>query len=69
MEYIGITRRRFLVINFPLLIHSEIILKEFTFVHHKENEDQFHKLQGRGLFSQEMTNNSNADVCEIAIGP
>ena len=24
--------------------------------HHKENEDQFHKLQGRELFSQEMTN-------------
>ena len=44
------------VINFLRLIHPEIILKEFTLTQHKENEDQFHKLQGRGLFSQEMTN-------------
>ena len=34
----------------------EIILKEFTLAHHKENEDQFLKLQGRKLFSKEMTN-------------
>ena len=26
-------------------------------LHHKENEDQFHKQQGRGLLSKEMTNN------------
>ena len=41
MEYIGITRKRFLVINFLRLIHPEIIIKEFTL-------DQFHNLQGRG---------------------
>ena len=29
--------------------------KEFTLAHNKENEHQFHKQQGRGLFSQEMT--------------
>ena len=56
MEYIGITGKCFLVINFLRLIHPEIILKEFTLAHHKDNEDQFHRLQGRGLFSQEMTN-------------
>ena len=53
------------------LVHPEIIIKEFTIAHHKENEDQFHKLQGRGLFSQEMTNkvrhNSNADICKKAV--
>ena len=35
----------------------DIILKEFSLAHHKENEDQFHKLQGQVKpFSQEMTN-------------
>ena len=38
----------------------EIILKEFILAHHKENEDQFLKLQGRRLFSQEMTNKIEA---------
>ena len=38
--------------NFQLLI-PEIMLKEFTPAHHKENEDQFHKQQGRGHFSQD----------------
>ena len=47
---------KFLVIHFPRLILPEIILEEFSPAHHKENEDQFHKLQGRGLFSQKMTN-------------
>ena len=42
------------------LIHAEIILKEFTLAHHKENEDQFLKLQGRRLFAQEMTNKIEA---------
>ena len=55
MEYIGITGKRFLIFNFPCLIHSEIIIKEFTLVHRKENEDQLHTLQGRRLCSQEMT--------------
>ena len=43
-----------MVINFLRLIHPEIILKEFTLAHLKENDDQFHKQQG--LFSQEVTN-------------
>ena len=38
----------------------EIILKEFILAHHKENEDQFLKPQGRRLFSQEMTNKIEA---------
>ena len=29
---------------------------EINLAHHTVNEDQFHRLQGRGLFSQEMTN-------------
>ena len=43
-------RKTFSVINFLRLIHSEIILKDFTLAHHKENKDQFHKQQGQGLF-------------------
>ena len=39
-----------MVINFLVLIHPEIILKEFTLAHHKENKDQFHKQHGLGLF-------------------
>ena len=31
----------FLVINFPRLIHLEIIIKEFTLAHHKESERTF----------------------------
>ena len=53
-------RKTFLVINFPRLVHPEIILKEFTLAHHKENKDQFHKQQGQRLFSQEMTNKKEA---------
>ena len=49
-------RKTFLVINFLRLIHSEIIIKEFTLAHHKKNEDQFNRLQGRRHFSKEMTN-------------
>ena len=51
MEYIWIAEKRFLVINFLRLIHPEIILKEFTLTHHKENEDQFHKLQEQETLS------------------
>ena len=40
MEYIGITGKRFLVINFLRLIHPEIIIKEFTLAHHK-GKDHF----------------------------
>ena len=47
MEYIWKT---FLVINFLFLIHTEIILKEFTLAQRKEQ-------QGQGPFSQEMTKN------------
>ena len=42
----------FLLINFLRLIHPEIILKELTLAQHKENKDQFHKMQGQGLYSQ-----------------
>ena len=45
-----------LVINFLRLIDPEIIIKKLTLAHHKENENQFHRPQGRGLLSQEMTN-------------
>ena len=38
----------------------EIIIKKYTLAHHKGNEDQFHKLQGRGHLSQEMTNKVKA---------
>ena len=40
-------RKTCLIINFLRLIHPEKIIKEVTFAHHKENEDQFHKQQGR----------------------
>ena len=50
------TGERFLEIIFLRLIHVEIILKEFSLAHHKENEGQFHKKQDRKLCSQEMTN-------------
>ena len=61
MEYIGISGKRFLVINFLRLIHSEIIIKDFNLSHHEENEDQFHKQEGQmKLFSQEMTNKIEA---------
>ena len=53
-------RKTFLVINFLRLIHSEIILKELTLAERRENEDQFHKQQGQGPFSQEMTNKIEA---------
>ena len=47
-------RKTFVIMNFLRLIHTEIILKEFFLLHHKENEDQFLKLHGRRLFSQEI---------------
>ena len=50
MEDIGITGNLLLVVNVQRLIHPEIITKEFTLAHQKENEDQFHKPQGRELF-------------------
>ena len=49
-----------MVINFLRLDHSEIIIKKFNLAHHKENENQFHRLQGRRLFPQEMTNKIEA---------
>ena len=51
-----------LVINFLRLIHLEIIIKEFTFVHHKENEDQFNNQQGQGPFSQEITHKNRGTI-------
>ena len=60
-----------MVLNFLRLIHPEIIIKEFTLAHHKENEDQFHKLQGHRLFprddKQNRDTNSNADICRKAV--
>ena len=56
----GLQENVFLEINFLRLTHTEIILKEFSLAHHKENKDQFHKLQGQGLTSQEMTNKIEA---------
>ena len=58
MEYIWITRKRFLVINFLHMVHQVIILKEFIMVSHtkqKERQNQFHEQQGQGPLSQEMT--------------
>ena len=62
MEDIWITGKRFWFINFPRLTLPEIILKEFTLAHHKENEDQFRKQQGQRLFSQEMTNKNRGTI-------
>ena len=36
------------------MLSRENMLKEFTHAHHKQNEDQFHKQQDRGHYSQEM---------------
>ena len=58
MEYIGIAGKRFWKSIFLRLIHPEIILQEFTLAHHKENEEQFHKLQGRGtLYTRDEKEN------------
>ena len=55
------TWNAFGVTIFLHLIHPEIILKEFTVVQHKGNDDQFHKQQGQmKLFSLEMTNKMEA---------
>ena len=56
MEFIWITGKRFWKSIFLHLIHAEIILKEFNLTMCKENVEQFRKLQGQGLFLQEMTN-------------
>ena len=72
MEYVWTTRKR-LVSNFLRLIRPEINLKEFTLAKHKENEDQFHKLQGQILFffsqddKQKWRHNSNVDICRKAV--
>ena len=50
------------MINFLRLIHPEIIIKEFTLAHHKETEGQFHKLQGQGFHSQEVTNKNQDTI-------
>ena len=42
-------QEKFLVINFLHLIRPEIIIKEFTLAHHKENEDQFQCILGVSL--------------------
>ena len=50
----------FLEISVLRLTHPQIILKEFTHAQHQERKDQFHKQQGQGFFSQEMTNKPEA---------
>ena len=37
-------------------VSSQLAMIPSSRAHHKENEDQFHKQQGRRLYSQEMTN-------------
>ena len=46
--------------KFLRMIHPVILFKEFTLAHHKENQGQFHRPQGRGLFSKDMTNKIEA---------
>ena len=56
-------RKTFLVINFPHLVCSEILLKEFIIVSHmkhRERQNQSHKQCGQGPLSQEMTSKIRA---------
>ena len=53
-------RNSFLVINVLHLIRPEIIIKEFIIVRHQERQNQFHKQQGQGPLSQEMTSKIKA---------
>ena len=55
-------KKTFLVINFLRLIHPYIILKEFFLPKCRENEVQFHKLQGQtmNLSSHVPTSSSSA---------
>ena len=46
--------------QFSRFSHPEIIIKEFNLTMYKENLEQSHKLQGEGIFSQEMTNKIEA---------
>ena len=46
--------------QFSRFSHPEIIIKEFNLTMSKENLEQSHKLQGEGIFSQEMTNKIEA---------
>ena len=48
-----------MVINFPRLVHPEIIFQEFTLAHHKENEDQFHKLVSVLFFARDDKQNKD----------
>ena len=59
MEYIWITGF-FFGNQFSRFSHPEIIIKEFNLTMYKENLEQSHKLQGEGIFSQEMTNKIEA---------
>ena len=57
-----LSRDKRLESNFLQWIHPEIIIKEITLAHHKENEDQFNRLQRRGPYSQEMTNKVETQI-------
>ena len=59
MEYIWITGKIF-GNRYSRFSHTEIIIKEFNLTMYKENLEQSHKLQGEGIFSQEMTNKIEA---------
>ena len=58
MEYIWIASKRF-GIQFSTF-DPEIIFKEFTLAHHKENKDPFLKQQGQEPLSPEMTSQIKA---------
>ena len=64
-------RKTFLAISFLQLVHPGIILKEFTLAQHQENEDQFHKQQGRDSLHKRWQakwgHNSDADLRKKAV--
>ena len=54
MGYIGITEKRFGIINFLHWIRPEIIIKEFTITRHQVVQDRFQCILVQELQSQEM---------------
>ena len=61
MEFVWITGKHVLVINFLHLIRPKIIIKEFTIVRHQERQVQFHKRLGQGPLSNEMKSEWRAE--------
>ena len=64
-------RKTFLVTNFLRLLHPEIIIKEFTLAHHKENKDQSisHRIGDsfRKRWQTRWGHNSDTDICRKAV--